>query len=163
MRYCHYCGHEVPADARFCPACGKELSKPKPAIPKQTAEQTPGVEEEQPKKQSSLWGCTLIVLLVALLAGGVLFTYNQLFDRSSHPNILAPQDDNAAEETLPAMEQQTTTTKSPETNVERKQERNEAPIVIEEEPTKEVETPEELPEDEGNQIEQETTNNSQDN
>lgn len=117
MRYCQHCAHVVPEDARFCPACGRELS------PRSTEPTAPigrgGIKvssrdprkdnnkRDDNKKQSSLWGCTLVLLLVALGAGGLLYTYTQLFDRSGNrPNILAPEDD-VEEDTLSKEQAQT--------------------------------------------------------
>lgn len=194
MRYCHYCGHVVPDDARFCPSCGKDLTlsavkQPETATPQQTNRptftisgnpiepakpvrqrtQTPKAPVRKPetdansepeKKQSSLWGCTVAVLIVALLAGGILFTYNQLFDRSHYNNILAPKDDVQEEEQLPITEQEATK-EPPKTVEEHPKEVHREPVIIEEEPEAEVEEPEELPAEEENQLEQLIKNHSQ--
>lgn len=194
MRYCHYCGHVVPDDARFCPSCGKDLTlsavkQPETATPQQTNRptftisgnpiepakpvrqrtQTPkapvrkqetDANPEPEKKQSSLWGCTVAVLIVALLAGGLLFTYNQLFDRSHYNNILAPKDDEMSEEQVPAREQEPAEV-APETIVERPKEVHREPVIIEEETEVEVEEPKEQPAEEDNQLEQLIKNHSQ--
>lgn len=174
MRYCHYCGHVVPDDARFCPACGKDLTLPsikqpetaprqQTQRPKEPAIKPGGEVDAMPeKKQSSLWGCTIIVLIVALLAGGILFTYNQLFNRSNYSNILAPKDDAVSEEQLPSREQAASEPEA--TTVERPAEepRNKQ-VIVEEESVIEVEEPEEILIEEDNNTQEETTNNSQEN
>lgn len=196
MRYCHYCGHIIPDDANFCPACGKNLTlstvkKPEPAVQQQATRPTftvsgtpvqlekparprPQATKEQArrhgandnskpdKKQSSLWGCTVIVLLVALLAGGVLLTYNKLFDNSRHHNILAPEEDYVPDQQPPTRAPETT--EALETKPERpKEPQRETPVIIDEEPATEVEPIEELPAEDFEQIQQEIKNTTQDN
>lgn len=138
MRYCYYCGHSVPDDAHYCPACGKDLTSAPPTTSRNDAQgrnqqrtyqaanmqnktngnaQSPNTtgyasgKGIKKKKQSSLWGCTFIILLLALFAGGFLLTFNQLFDRdklSPSNNILAPKDDTEEEKTAEEEKKQST-------------------------------------------------------
>ena len=87
MKYCHYCGKQMPDDSIFCPACGKRLYTQQQGD--QPEQQPQELEEEQEKKQSSLWGFTIVVLIITLIAAAVVYFYNTFAGESA----LAPKDD----------------------------------------------------------------------
>lgn len=88
MKYCQYCGKQMPDDSIFCPACGKRLSSQQQQGG-QPDLQPQDQEDEPEKKQSSLWGFTIVVLIVALIAAAVVYFYNTFVGESA----LAPKDD----------------------------------------------------------------------
>ena len=61
--FCSKCGGEVPAESRFCPSCGQDLTKPATAPP------TPGIPEQQAKQRPT--GVTILAVLQVL--GGLFF------------------------------------------------------------------------------------------
>ncbi len=109
MRYCRYCGKQVPDDAQFCPACGKSLAslsrKPSGGASTTTHEPLFRVtdrqgnhgdssdpsEEDDQKKKSSLWGCTIFFILFAAGCVVAVFVYNSFF--TGKENALIPKDD----------------------------------------------------------------------
>lgn len=107
MKYCQYCGREVPDDSIFCLSCGKRLTQSSPSSKgqqpnKQKSEQPSGSptqeEPEEPeKKQSSLWGCTIVVLIISLVAGAVVYIYNMY---AGQTNMLAPKDEALITDTI---------------------------------------------------------------
>ncbi len=120
MRYCRFCGTQVPDDSIFCPRCGKELAMPETskakfrvsgepspmpsATPKSSNQRIAqssnqkiaqsSNEEVEPKKKSSLWGCTIffVIFTVACVLG--VFIYNSFFTGRENP--LIPKDDTVA-------------------------------------------------------------------
>lgn len=112
MKYCHYCGKSLPEDALFCPSCGKRLAV-KPESPKYPErperpeyperQETPeiSISDKPERKQSSLWGCTLVVLCISLLAAGIVYLYNMF---AGQTNALAPSDEIVAADTILAEE-----------------------------------------------------------
>ncbi|MCF0244814.1 MAG: DUF3828 domain-containing protein [Bacteroidaceae bacterium] len=110
MRYCKFCGRELPSDARFCPFCGREVAE-RPVIPTNKSgdksdcpvigDMAPqygvyGNNDNEPKKgkkKNALWGCTIVTLIVAIVAAGALYTYNAFFAKAT--NALIPEDEDS--------------------------------------------------------------------
>lgn len=108
MRYCRYCGKQVPDDAQFCPACGKPLTiqqKTAPTFsvsdgnhkPEYTPQNSPKKETSQKEpghqKKTSLWGCTIFFVLFAAGCVIAVFVYNSFF--TGKENALIPKDEDS--------------------------------------------------------------------
>lgn len=91
MRYCRFCGTQVPDDSIFCPRCGKELAPPE--TPKQKIAPSPNDNDENEPKKKSLWGCTIFFILFAGACAVGVFIYNSFFTGRENP--LIPQDEDS--------------------------------------------------------------------
>ena len=142
MRYCRFCGTQVPDDSIFCPRCGKALAMPEttkakfrvsgepspiPSAPPKSSNQknaqSPNQriaqssnEEGEPKKKSSLWGCTIffVIFTVACVLG--VFIYNSFFTGRENP--LIPKDDTIAAAVVEEKETAEPVTEKPSETVE---------------------------------------------
>ena len=113
MKYCPYCGTELPNDVRFCTRCGADVSSiqmpsqqsiPQPYIPTQQyppqppaqPAYTPPPRPQQPhipppKKHSKTGGIVAVFLVVAIIIAGIVIISAQQSSYITHspqPNIL---------------------------------------------------------------------------
>ena len=87
MKYCQYCGAELSGAARFCPKCGKKLSR-KENNNSATEEWQREARNLSKKQKKSSFGWILLLIVVVAAAGGIL--YFRFFASSPQPAV-APQ------------------------------------------------------------------------